>query len=57
MKKYIVKWKADEKEFEDLEDAVNFAEETGETGINTYVYSEIDGIREEDFFYSCTWEI
>lgn len=57
MKKYIVKYKQHEIEFENVREATKEADKIGETGANVYVYSEIDGVREEDYFYSCTWEM
>ena len=57
MKKYIVKWGNNEKEFEDVKEAVSFAEKTGEQGANTFVYVERNGIRDIEPFYSCTWSI
>lgn len=57
MKKYIVKYKQHEIEFDNIHEATKEAEKIGETGANVYVYSEVDGVREEDYFYSCTWEI
>jgi hypothetical protein len=55
---YIVKHKDKELKFLDEKTAVEEAEllAFGE-GKNVYVYKEVDGVREEEPFYSCLWEI
>lgn len=57
MKKYIVEWKNEKQDFTDVQEAVKFAEKTAETGVNTYVYGEIDGVRDIEPFFECTWTI
>jgi hypothetical protein len=57
MKKYIVQWKNNEKDFADVQEAVKFAEKTGETGVNAYVWVELDGVRDEEPFFECVWTI
>ncbi|WP_190284975.1 hypothetical protein [Bacillus sp. S3] len=57
MKTYVVKYTQHEKVFTDLQFAIKEAEILSKTGVHTYVYSEIDGVRDEEPFYSCTWEI
>jgi hypothetical protein len=54
---YIVKCKDEEFKFLDVKSAVKEAEILGESGKNTYVYKEVDGVREEEPFFSCWWEI
>lgn len=56
-KKYIVKWRSEEKEFTDTLEAIKFAEEKADSGVSVYVYAEKDGVREEQPFFECTWEI
>jgi hypothetical protein len=57
LKKYIVTWKKEEKEFADVHQAIHFAEKMGETGVYSAVFSEIDGVRSESPFFYCSWEI
>ena len=57
MKKYIVIWKKEEKEFTDIHEAIEFAEKTAESGCYTSVRAEVDGKRDEQPFFTCTWEI
>ena len=57
MKKYIVKWGNNEKEYEDIKEAVYFAEQTGEQGANVYIFAETDGVRDIEPYYSCTWSM
>lgn len=58
MKKYVVTWGNEEKEFDDIKKAVDFADKTGvSTGSNAYVWGELDGVRDEEPFFSCTWSI
>lgn len=57
MKKYIVKWKKEEKEFDDVSKAIGFAEEVGESGYTSSVWTEIDGVRDAEPFFYTEWEI
>lgn len=57
MKTYVVKYKEHEKVYTDIGFAIAEAEKIGETGVNVYVYAELDGVREEEPFFSCVWEI
>lgn len=57
MKKYIVEWKNEKRDFTNVQEAVRFAEKKAETGVNTYVYGEIDGVRDTEPFFECTWTI
>jgi hypothetical protein len=52
---YIVKYNQFEKVFANIQVATKEAERIGEKGTNVYVYEEIDGVREEEPFFSCTW--
>jgi len=54
---YIVKYKQHEKLFTDVRVATLEAEKIGETGVNTFVYKEVDGVRDDEPFFSCTWGV
>lgn len=55
MKKYIVECKGKEVKFDDIHEAVKEAEILAEQGVNSYVWVEKDGFREDEPFLSCEW--
>lgn len=57
MKKFIVQWKGEEKEFDDSREASRFADKEAESGVNSYVWVENDGIREEEPIIRNEWSI
>lgn len=58
MKRYIVKWNKEEKDFDNVHEAVYFAEKTCEyTGAYVSVWTENNGVMEEQPFFYAEWEI
>ncbi|WP_170211258.1 hypothetical protein [Robertmurraya siralis] len=52
MKIYIVEWKYGEDYFENINEAIRFAEYVSDTeGVNSYVFVEKDGIKEDEPFF------
>jgi hypothetical protein len=57
MKYYIVKWKDKEVLFTNSREAIICAEHVAEEyGCNSYVFTEKDGVREEEPFFCCELE-
>jgi len=57
VKKFIVQWQGKEKEFDDSSQASRFADKEAESGVNSYVWVESDGIREEEPIIRNEWSI
>lgn len=55
MKRYVVKWLDDEYRFEDVKEAVLYAEKVAEENwCDSFVFVEsLDGIREQEPFFRC----
>lgn len=58
MKKYVVQWGKNETVYFNVRKAVSFAEKTGlETGLNVYVWVDIDGVRDREPLFKAEWEM
>lgn len=55
--RYIVQYKHHERTYRDIQVAIQEAEEVGESGVNAYVYNEVEGVRDGKPFYSFTWDM
>ncbi|MCA1066157.1 hypothetical protein QTG56_25175 (plasmid) [Rossellomorea sp. AcN35-11] len=57
MKKYVVKWNNNQKEFKEPQGAIEFAESKSNEGFNSYVWISINGVLNSEPFFTSEWDL